>query len=484
MKKIRKIIALALATVMMMAMSITAFAEETVTLTVDVSGISTRESSTIKVYQLATIDKENNKIQVCDWATGYYSENKTAADAVKDIDAILNDNDTTNDPEVLVEKESKGENTVTLTSEKLIGGIYYITMSGETVKYSSMIAQAYEVNSNGVYVAKNATVIAKGTSNTVDKVANDDLVYAGQTISFAITSTVPYNKDSYVVYDKVENLTINNDVKAYLGGTLGKDDNGNYVVTNGTEITGAAFVADTNHDNQFNMDLSALVNVVNNKNEKTNENAGKNVYIIYTAVVNGANGYVNSAYDSTHGSYDTPATVVKGFEADITLTKLASDKNSDGSDKKLSGAEFQVTKVTLNEDGTIKDSSEVYKFKDLGNGVYKLAEAGDKEEELTDTIVTVDGKVQITGIDEGTYHFEETKAPTGYSINKEGKNVTVVRPESLKEEVSVSDSIVDSILSTLPFTGGMGTTIFTVLGVAIMVLAATLYFVSKRKAAK
>ena len=91
----------------------------------------------------------------------------------------------------------------------------------------------------------------------------------------------------------------------------------------------------------------------------------------------------------------------------------------------------------------------------------------------------------MKGLDEGTYWFKETKAPSGYSINAAGKQVTITLPTATDngklQNVSVSDTLTDTKLSALPSTGGIGTTIFTIGGCAIMIAAAFLFFASRKK---
>ena len=91
----------------------------------------------------------------------------------------------------------------------------------------------------------------------------------------------------------------------------------------------------------------------------------------------------------------------------------------------------------------------------------------------------------MKGLDEGTYWFKETKAPSGYSINAAGKQVTITLPtakdDGKLENVSVGATLTDTKLSALPSTGGIGTTIFTIGGCAIMIAAAFLFFASRKK---
>ena len=67
----------------------------------------------------------------------------------------------------------------------------------------------------------------------------------------------------------------------------------------------------------------------------------------------------------------------------------------------------------------------------------------------------------------------------GYSINEDG--VTVEVEASDTANVEVSDHVIDTKLSSLPSTGGIGTTIFTIGGCVIMIVAAGLYFSTRKK---
>ncbi len=117
--------------------------------------------------------------------------------------------------------------------------------------------------------------------------------------------------------------------------------------------------------------------------------------------------------------------------------------------------------------------------------MYELAD--DETPDATDTIVTgKDGKVKTAGLDEGTYFFDEIKAPDGYSINEKGVTVTITEDEanSASANISKTGKLTDTRLSALPSTGGIGTTIFTAGGCLIMIGAAVLFFVSRKKSSK
>ena len=132
---------------------------------------------------------------------------------------------------------------------------------------------------------------------------------------------------------------------------------------------------------------------------------------------------------------------------------------------------------------------------------------------------TGEGRLEINGLDSDvTYYLVEIKAPTGYTINstpvkvkidavytENGRLESYVVKMDDKEvagytfdagtkvgegKVTVNEEVLNPFnfkntkLANLPSTGGIGTTIFTIGGCAIMIIAAGLFFASRRKAAK
>ena len=163
---------------------------------------------------------------------------------------------------------------------------------------------------------------------------------------------------------------------------------------------------------------------------------------------------------------------VNGFMGNVTLRKVDTNKNI------LNGAEFQLLKVTpAKEEGAeaTKTLINVVKVKD---GEYKVALEG--ETDATTTLVATSGTLKVTGLDEGNYEFKETKAPTGYKVNSDNKAFTIEANENDKVTINAGE-FVNTKLSSLPSTGGMGTYLFTIIGVVVMAGAAGAFFISRRK---
>ncbi len=453
MKKMRKILSLALAVIMMMAMSITAFAAKD-SASFTVTNLASDEATTLKIYEIATTT--NGDWDFAKWIpdgaiTTKTENNKT--EYVFDWAAIATaaQKQTPKDTYETTATDGKYETSYTFTG--LTGAAYLVLAAGTEYTYNPMGQSTYEYASNGAYQLKDATVKAKSSNVPVHKTADKQFVHVGDVVSFDIETSIPNEATSFVVTDKSVNLENFALKKIKVAGT--EQDLANYSLV-------------TVSDDEHTIDLSALLT--------DKEKVGDKVVITIEATV-GANivlsegeteGYAfkNSAWSNLGTPKSDPDVV--GYTGDITLTKY------DDSQNVLSGAKFNVY--------TTSDNKTLYaKFGLVKTGEYKFEGFTENEKEATE-IEATNGTVKVTGLSAGTYYFHETVAPTGYSLNTTDASATL--EASTTKNTHATTSMSDTKLVSLPFTGGMGTTIFTVLGVAIMAIAAALFFASKRKASK
>lgn len=451
MKKIKKVLALLVAMVMVMGMTMTTMAaERKLTSNITVKGLTDGVPTTLKAYQAISYDGNANNWVVANWATGCIKLN-----AEKTKYEIT-------DPEGLgkaaqaqqATHETTAEGTEA-TFENVAIGAYVIFATDEKTTYTMMVANTY--NENADYIeAEGRTVYAKASGTDLDKAAKegDNFVGRGETVEFTITTTFPNfeNPESKENSFKIIDTPTGLDITEVTGLTIGGDVFDNYT-TSEDEATG-----------EFTIDLTNAIGT-------TNENAGKTVVVKYTAVVTSDEGYSNTA-NAQKNNTNYGEDGEKGYTGDATITKYAIDGNNDDltDNKKLAGAKFKVHEN--NKEG------KVLSFVKVADGVYKqalVAEEGAVEE----LEVAADGTLKVKGLAEGTYFFEETKAPDGYAINELGATVEIKEKEDTN--VSVAGHVIDSKLSSLPSTGGIGTTIFTIGGCVIMIAAAGLFFASRKK---
>lgn len=202
--------------------------------------------------------------------------------------------------------------------------------------------------------------------------------------------------------------------------------------------------------------------------------------------------YSNNPYN-TASRDTTPSVVDKVYNFDVIVDKYAGAADAADKNPKLSDAKFVLAKQT----GTDTDNKPVYTY-------YKLVTAGENKtvswvaEVSDDMIVTTDsqGKASFTGIEAGTYYLIEKQAPRGYNMLQEPVTVTVAAAYNADGTIdttgttttvsdsgtrwSVTQSVANQPGRLLPSTGGMGTTLFYILG-CLMVLSFGVLLVTKRR---
>lgn len=454
MKKMKKLFAILMTMAMVMGLSITGFAAS-YNSDITVKGLAAGEEKTVNLYAAITLNENKNQWVVASWADPYINlnvENNTyeitnpegLSAAVEGTPAYTDD---------------LGADETEVTFKNVAVGAYVITASGDKATYAPMVAETY--NEEATYMeAENVTVIAKTSGYEVGKEADDNFVGRGDVVTFTVTTIFPSFQDpdaednSYKIIDNPEGLDILNVTEVTIGGsTVTLSDDDKQEIMNGDDVT----------TKEYTIDLSDSIGT-------ENANAGKTVVVKYTAMVMTDEGYSNTANASRNEvDLGTGSTEEKGFTGNITFTKYAENGTTI-----LSGAEFTVAKK--NEEGAV---GEALYFIKKSDGVYKVA-LSNSEAEATQTLVATNGRLYITGLNEGTYHFTETKAPEGYSINVEGKDVIITANNT--EDVHETGDMTDTKLSALPSTGGMGTTLFTIAGCVIMISAAGLFFATRKKA--
>lgn len=359
---------------------------------------------------------------------------------------------------------------------------------GEVTDEKGTVAKAYPA-------LQDVTISAKKTPDSIEKEVNDTdkVVPVGSIVTYTITTTVPNiasnaENKTFTVTDKLYGADY------YLNETNGKKTDANTgqqvaavksVKMGETELnveqyTWGEETSGTDSDGTyktFTVTLNSLI-------DEANTNAGKKITITYTAVVTSPDGTSNGAskhFSGVDEENDPKTPDIETYSGQITLTKYAEDKDNNAleNNTKLAGAKF---KVYMSKDKNETACGPVKWAKFDANGVFAGWAAN--EADATEVTTKEDGILVVKGLELGTYGFKETEAPEGYHINTDDETATLALGTGQTEaEATIvsSAAVIDSKLSALPSTGGIGTTIFTIGGCAIMIAAAFLFFASRKK---
>lgn len=477
MKRIRRIASILLTVAMLAAMLCqTAFADET-TYTISVNENDTHR---YVVYQIFTgtpskDESENVKLTDIKWGkNGTGTEGTAVGDSVIEALTAVN-NDKTDIEKINVIKNyadfgSSGGVEVTANNPiSVVPGYYLIQDNGaaqmefndaKSIYLIQVVAENIEIKTK-----KGAPGFTKEVMETNDttadtswgSVADYDI---GDEVPFRLTVTLPKDLGNYEtyklsVYDTLsEGLNFNKDsVKVYLDDNIISSDS--YTVTE--------------NDEDYNTTFS--VKFANIKEVEGVESAEK-IVVEYTATLNkdaviGGEGNNNEAWieysDNPHGdSVGTSVQVnAKVYTFMFTVNKV------DESQSPLAGAEFELYKVT-------------------SEGQNKVA-----------LVTSKDGtSFTATGLDAGTYILKETKAPDGYNkasdieftisaVYNENNELTSLSAGNDDMTISIDSGSIEVDVenksgSSLPTTGGIGTTILYVVG-GILIVSAGVALITKKR---
>lgn len=505
MKKIKKIFALLMTVAMVMGLNVTVFAEKqlTPTSTISVKNLATDVETTVTLLNVVYYDKTENSngIEkqswvVVDWAEDYIKHN----DSTKKFEIVAGKEE---DFKKAAETASGNQNNIYKTGigkgevvfKDVPVGAYVILASDSKNTYNLMVAETYK-DGETYMTAEDATVIAKPKKYTTDKKDDDNLVKRGQTVNFTVTSYVPAKSKQteegseplkqFIITDEPQGLQVTRVSSIKIGTKEVLSEIDIKTVVENTEPTwdpekkGTILITNSTNDNltaETKKVEMNLLGIVNQENDDGSEKypAGSTITIQYSATVKDEIEY-NNEISTNCNTVEYERDKEDGFEASIEVKKVAENGQTP-----LTGAQFEVTD---------SDTNTKLSFVRISDGVYKLALNGESGASTTVEVGAGEGNegnLTLKGLDESEYLLTETQSPNGYSggvtktvkieVNGDGTAPVVTYGEN-------SQNIVNTKLTALPSTGGIGTTIFTIGGCVIMIAAAGLFFATRKKAEK
>ena len=349
-----------------------------------------------------------------------------------------------------------------------------------------------------------------------DKKWNDVADYnIGDAVPFKLYGTMPDTLDDYEHYyyqfsDSLgEQFTVPENIKVYIDGNEITPEIGVCEVSTAVAIPGT-------RGPELMVKFNDIKSIDIDKDTAGIQSITKDsiVTIEYTAVLNsnaeiglpGQENKVKLEYSNNPNATgdgttkpgdtgETPEDKVIVFTYELDTTKVDGIDNT----KKLENAEFKLYRMN----GSTKEYVKV-------DADSKVAGWTDTAADATTLISDTNGLFKVIGLDDGTYYLEETKAPSGY--NKLTNAVEVVITATTENNQSWSSTPADALTelnvtaggnagtgnvatgiasiniannkgSTLPSTGGIGTTIFYVLG-GTLVVGSGIALVTKKRLGK
>ena len=500
MKYMKKLITLLAALTLALAIAVPAFAETTTTTyTITINN----GTGTYAAYQIFKGDLHDNTLSNIKWGDNVTHDGQKVlghpADKAKALTGEAEAKAFASEVAQYLTDPAAGTGTDSITG--LAAGYYLIknTDVGTGEVFTDYILQ----------VVENVTVQPKSGKPTLDKqikhndngewgVVGDNQI--GDTVEFRTITTVPivsgYTKYTYVIHDEMSagltsNVHSNDDVTIKVNDEDAKKlDKIYYTVT-----------VDPKNANKFTVTVDVLKAIEDGKMA-----AGDTLYTYYTGILN-ENAKVyndgkqdNKAYlEYSNNPHDNKTTNKTPEKVVYDWTFKMGVKKVDGADgTPLTDAKFVLSKNgncslgAIGDDGTPSTTTDLINLIENSDGSYTVAPAG-----YTGSVVNVmtAGDITINGLDDATvYYLYETKAPAGYNrltaavrfeitatYSDAGNNCTSVTATVNNDvQSSVSVNVRNNKGSTLPSTGGIGTTIFYVIGGGLMAVAAVLLVTKKR----
>lgn len=518
MKRMKKIMALMLAAIMMMAMSVTAFAAEgatgTLTLTVNVKTTTPAQDlkgQTINLYKLFDVTESGtteskNYAYTVNTETGYKDAIKSALGtsfsgttdeeyvaavlALKDTEGAVQKfaNDFT--AEALTKNLSATANSGKITEENKTSYTFNNLAAGYYLVY---VTGGKEIQSSLVTVDETTTTVnLKTEAPSIEKTADKTTVNIGDVVKYTVKGSIPdttgYAQYVYKIHDELsKGLDFVNDANGTAleeGATTVT-----VAVAFGEEIADASkapttATLDSTNKKKMSLDLSEWVRA-------NQTNKGKAFTVTYYAKVN-KDAVVTEKNNAQleYGNNPKETTKTTPSEAKTPTYPLDILKKEKTSEKELAGAKFSL--YTTEADAKAGTNAITVSGSD---GKYVVDPTS--KNTVFESVASIEGEnynLHVNGLKAGDYWLVETEAPAGYNKLTAPIKVTIKKSADAdvnnwtisKDGVDEKDKIIDienSTGSLLPSTGGRGAIAFAVIAALLVFGVAVSFIRDKRKEA-
>ena len=530
MKSTKKLLAFLLVAMMIVAMLPNALAA-----TVTIPSDSILSGHSFTAYQIFAGNESEGALQNVVWGSGidsdalltalkadttYGSFFSTCADAAA-VAKVLADNNTNgglaNAFAKLAHANKTGTGTaLTVGTTDLPGGYYLI------VDTTNDVGEGGAYNASLLQVVGDIRIDVKTAAPSVEKKVLEDDKYnqdggygtgyndvadynIGEAVTFHLIGLVPdmsrYDTYKYIFHDTLSTgLTLNEgSIKVYVASDKAGTDKAEITTgwTRGTPAAGESFTVSFD-------DLKTVSGVTQ----------GKYIIVEYTATLNtgaviGLDGNPNTVYleysnkpnqsaaGDTDNTGNTPKDKVIVFTYELDTTKV----DGQNTETKLKDAKFVLLNAGKNQVAKVDANNKLVGWETVDPENVTTWPAGS---ELTSD---GNGLFKVIGLDAGTYKLREIVAPAGYNLLSQDITVVITAATangqtwggtasdaltglSVKADETngtgdtstgiASITIANNKGNTLPETGGIGTTVFYVLG-SILVIGAVVLLVSKKR---
>ena len=461
-KTFKKLFAALLTAALVLAMAVPAFAETSANPKGSITIDNAVDGETYTIYRMFKLDSYDAASKTYSYTVESAWENFFKTGVGKDYITLTNGHPTWTEG---ADAAAFAKAALAWAKTNNIGHTDQTSATSTNVTFSNLKLGYYLVDSSlGALCSLNTTnpnakieekngqpTIEKKVKNSNNDWVDENNAKIGDTVEYKVEIKVADGAQKYTVTDTMSKGLTFNSVSLK-------------VAANGTTAAASNYTL-TPTENGFTLELP--------ESYVSNLTKGTVIIVTYNATLNkdavidgdGNTNEVKLSYGNQQNTVPSKVTT-KSYQFDLVKVDGTTNKLLDGAEFELADGE---TKLSF-----VKDTA----------GNYRVATTG--EDGATTTITVKGGKVNIYGLAGKTYTLTETKAPDGY--NKLVTSETVNLADGSKTHATFDADVYkdggvvvkNNAGTVLPSTGGMGTTLFYVIGGGLMVAAVALLVTKKR----